>query len=218
MDFLSISHVLNVQIMKPISILFGIFMAAILSSCNSGGSKSDKDSTAATEQVPRSDTTAASKDSMNKKTDTVATAAALSQESLAFLSKVAASSQMEVKLGELAQQNAKNQRVKDYGAMMVRDHGQARTQVKNMAAGSNLVISDSLSAKDKKEYLTLEMKKGSPFDKAYMEMMVKGHNEAVRDFQKAEKLPDAGVKSFIDKTLPVIMAHLDSARSLSKLK
>jgi len=204
--------------MKTLLVISGAIFVGSLSSCGSGGSKSEKDSTSVTDAITRTDTTAPATDSMNKKVDTVASTASLSKESLTFLSNVANVSQLEVKLGELAQQNAKNQRVKDFGSMMVKDHNQARQEVKNLVQGSNLMINDSLPMNAKKEYAMMESKKGAAFDKAYSAMMVKGHTAVIKDFEKARSLPEPSVKSFVDKTLPVIKTHLDSAQALTKLK
>jgi len=203
--------------MKPLFLALGICSLFALNACNSGaGSGSEKDSTSVTDPITRTDSTAKVDPAQTKK-DTVASTI-LSGASLNFLAGVANASQAEIKLGELAQQNAQNQRVKDFGAMMIRDHQQARQEVMTMTQGSNLVITDSLNAKAKKEYADLQSKKGAAFDKAYAQMMVKGHREVVNEFQKASKLPDASVKTFIDKTLPVIKVHLDSAQALTKIK
>jgi len=204
--------------MKPVLIMTGIVSIGLLVSCRGGGSGTSKDSTSVTDAITRMDTTKPATDSMNKKVDTVASTVSLSKESLTFLAQVANVSQLEVKLGELAQQNARNQRVKDFGSMMVRDHNQARQEVKNMVQGSNLMINDSLPAKEKKEFASLATKKGAAFDKAYAAMMVKGHSAVIKDFEKSKSLPEPSVKSFIDKTLPVIKTHLDSAQALTKIK
>ena len=203
--------------MKPFCFALGICSLMAINACNSGsGSSSEKDSTSITDPITRTDSTA-KVDSAQVKKDTIASTI-LTSASLNFLADVANASQAEVKLGELAQQNAQSQRVKDFGSMMIRDHQQARQEVLAMTQGSNLVISDSLNTKAKKEYADLQSKKGAAFDKAYAQMMVKGHREVIKEFEKSSKLPDASVKSFIDKTLPVIKVHLDSAQALAKMR
>ena len=48
-------------------------------------------------------------------------------------------------------------------------------------------------------------------------MMVDGHQSAVNDFERASKnTKDADVKAWVDKTLPTLKMHLDSARAIKK--
>jgi predicted outer membrane protein len=56
-----------------------------------------------------------------------------------FVMKAASGGMMEVELGNMAQQNASSQRVKDFGSMMVRDHSKANDELMSFASRRNLM-------------------------------------------------------------------------------
>ena len=157
-------------------------------------------------------------------TDTSTTATAQSSApadsaAVMFMTKAASGGMMEVQLGQLAQDQAQNQRVKDFGAMMVRDHGKANDELKSIASSKNVTLSDSLTSEHKHHVTDLQKKKGSAFDKAYMSMMVKDHQKDIQEFEKASNnLSDGEVKAFATRTLPVLKTHLDSATAINKGK
>lgn len=134
-----------------------------------------------------------------------------------FMTKAASGGMMEVQLGQYAQDQAQNQRVKDFGAMMVRDHTKANDELKSLASTRNVTLSDSLMPEHKRHVSDLQKRKGASFDKAYMDMMVKDHQATVQDFEKASNnLSDGEVKAFATRTLPVLRGHLDSATAINK--
>ena len=134
-----------------------------------------------------------------------------------FMTKAASGGVMEVQLGQIAQDQAQNQRVKDFGAMMVRDHGKANDELKSIASAKNVTLSDSLMPEHKKHVSEMRSKKGSAFDRAYMSMMVKDHQKDVQEFEKASNnISDGEVKAFATRTLPVLRTHLDSATAINK--
>ena len=136
-----------------------------------------------------------------------------------FMTKAASGGIMEVQLGQLAQQQAGSQRVKDFGAMMVRDHGKANDELKSLASAKNVSLSDSLTAEHKRHVTNLQSKKGTAFDKAYMSMMVQDHQKDIQEFEKASNnLSDGEVKAFATRTLPVLKTHLDSATAINRGK
>src|SRR4051812_40927424 len=64
-----------------------------------------------------------------------ATAAILpSKDDADFLVNAASGGMLEVQLGQLAQTNSQNQRIKDFGAMMMKDHGEGGVKLKALAA------------------------------------------------------------------------------------
>jgi putative membrane protein len=134
-----------------------------------------------------------------------------------FMTKVADVGMTEVKLGQMAQDKGMSQRVKDFGAMMVKDHTAAGDELKNMARQKNVTLPETMSNDHQKKTDDLNKKTGKDFDKAYMKAMVDGHQSTVNDFEKASKdTKDADVKAWVDKTLPTLKMHLDSAKAIQK--
>jgi len=139
------------------------------------------------------------------------------EESASFMVRAADAGMAEVQMGQMAQNKATNAKVKDFAAMMVRDHSAANDQVKSLAGARNVTLPDSVSDDHKKMANDLSKKKGKDFDKAYMDDMVKGHESVADLFEKsADKVNDTEVKTFINNTLPKIKMHLDSARAIRK--
>jgi putative membrane protein len=115
----------------------------------------------------------------------------------------------EIKLGEYAAQNGQRDDVKTFGQRMVKDHTALNDNLKALAAQKNVTLPDSLDAADQKMADKLMALTGAEFDKAYIAGMFKGHKKAIKAF-KAESAAttDADVKSFADKSLPVLEEHL----------
>ncbi|MGN8054909.1 DUF4142 domain-containing protein [Pedobacter sp. 22163] len=57
---------------------------------------------------------------------------------------------------------------------------------------------------------------GASFDKAYVEMMITDHQNAVALFEKASKSTDNDVKAYANKYLPVLKKHLKHIQALAK--
>jgi putative membrane protein len=52
-----------------------------------------------------------------------------------------------------------------------------------------------------------------------MDMMLDDHKKDISDFEKTAKdCKDAAIKSFAEKSLPVLMRHLDSAKAITMKK
>ena len=57
---------------------------------------------------------------------------------------------------------------------------------------------------------------GKGFAKAYMNMMLDDHKDNTKAFDKtAKECKDADIKNFTATTLPVLMIHLDSAKTIT---
>jgi len=134
-----------------------------------------------------------------------------------FLVKAADMGMAEVELGKLAQEKARNEKVKQFGAMMVNDHTQANYEVKSLASQRNVSLPDSASNEKKKDRDDLAKKSGADFDKAFMKAMVNDHDATINLFEKASNdVKDPAVKTFVDNTLPKLRSHLDSAKTIQK--
>ena len=132
-----------------------------------------------------------------------------------FLTHAAQDGEAEIELGILAQAKAADAKVKDFGARMQKDHGNANAELRAISAKKRIVVPGGLGAhaamKNK-----LDRLQGTSFDQAYMKAMVDDHTKAVREFEMATKSPDADIKAFAEKILPTLREHLRLAQELNK--
>jgi putative membrane protein len=134
-----------------------------------------------------------------------------------FMVNAASGGMLEVQLGELAQTHARNQRVKDFGAMMIKEHGKGGEKLKALAAAKNITLPDSISNRQQKEKERLQKKKGDAFDEAYIDMMIEDHKKDIREFDnEATNGTNQDIKSFASDNLKMLHVHLDSATSIKK--
>jgi putative membrane protein len=133
-----------------------------------------------------------------------------------FVQKAAMAGMAEVELGQLAQQKASDDQVKQFGAHMVQDHGKANDELKQVASAKGLQLPTGLDGKHAKGMKKLQQLSGADFDREYATMMVADHKEVVSEFQKqAKSSKDADVKAFAEKTLPTLQEHLKMAQALN---
>jgi len=122
----------------------------------------------------------------------------------------------EVQMGQLAQQNGASQSVKDFGQMLVTDHGQANTKAQSVAQTFNVTPPTEPNAKQKKDYDKMSKLNGAAFDKAFAQHMVADHKKDIAAFQKETKSKNQAAASFAKETLPTLQKHLETAQSLQK--
>ncbi|GAB3328648.1 DUF4142 domain-containing protein [Larkinella ripae] len=132
-----------------------------------------------------------------------------------FAVKAASGGMMEVELGQLAAQKGQNQKVKDFGTMMVTDHSKANEELKALAASKNITIPATLSEDHQKHVDDLTKLSGAEFDKEYIKLMVDDHKEDIDLFKDASfNAKDADVKAFAGKTLPTLQKHYDAVKAI----
>jgi putative membrane protein len=144
-------------------------------------------------------------------------ATAVSATDQEFMQAAAQGGMTEVKLGELAAQNGLRADVKEFGQMMVKDHSAINDDLKALAAKEGVTLPDSLDAKHQGMVDKLAALTGSAFDDAYVAAMIKGHKKDAKAF-KAEfaATQDADIKSFLDKSIPVVESHLQHVMAMKK--
>jgi putative membrane protein len=188
--------------------------AATIWSCNNSGDSTTTSDT--TTHASATDTTG------NMATDNASTATTtnntpLGKEDSAFVMEAAQGGLMEVQAGQVAQQNAQNQRVKDFGNMMVTDHSKANDELKSLVSARGINLPDSIAASKKKEVDAMRKMQGSAFDKHYVSMMVEDHQKDVAKFKKeSTSANDPQLKTWVTNTLPVLQKHLDSIQAIKK--
>jgi putative membrane protein len=133
-----------------------------------------------------------------------------------FFKHAAEGGLFEVDAGTLAQQKSSNQAVKDFAAMMVKDHSAANQKLQSIAVSKSITLPTSASIKQMATKAKLDVLSGDTFDKSYIKSQIAAHEQTVALFNKeiaAGQDPDA--KAFATQTLPTVRAHLKAIRSIA---
>jgi putative membrane protein len=172
------------------------------------------------------DSTQAAKDSNAVKMDSTRTGdstaravpATVSKADQDFAVNTANAGMTEIQAGQLAEQQGMSKDVKQYGAMMVKDHTAAADKLKAIAASKNITLPAAISPEMQKNIDGLQKETGSKFDKDYMSMMVSDHKKVISAFEDESKNgSDADIRAFADSTLHTLQKHLDKAEQCEKM-
>ena len=129
-----------------------------------------------------------------------------------FLVKAAQGGMVEVAAGELATSKATHPEVREFGSMMVRDHGAANQKVAALAQSKGVTLPETAGDAHQQTLAALRVMNGADFDRAYIAQMVKAH-ENTRQMLKSEIASgqDADVKKLASAMLPTVETHLQEA-------
>jgi putative membrane protein len=129
----------------------------------------------------------------------------------AFAAKAAVGGIAEVALGKMAVAKGTSTKVKDFGKMMVMDHGKANAELMGIAKNKNIMLPAGLDSEHQAKSDSLSKLSGKDFDMAYVNAMIEGHKKTLALMQaEAANGKDADLKAFATKTAPVVQMHLDA--------
>jgi putative membrane protein len=132
-----------------------------------------------------------------------------------FISSAIQGDIAEVDVGKLAQEKGQSEGVKQFGAMLVKDHGEHRAKAEQVANELGVKPPTGSSVGQKAIYAKLKMLSGASFDKSFAKSMVKDHQHDIKEYQKEASKIDAAGK-LANETLPILQKHLQMAQSLEK--
>jgi len=188
----------------------GLFFA----SC--GGGQTDATRDAKDSNATKMDSTGADTAGANK---TSSIPPSVSKDDATFVVNTANAGMTEVQLGQLAQQKGMAKDVKDFGAMMEKDHTAAGDKLKALAQTKNITLPTSLSPESQSAMDDLQKKTGKDFDKAYISLMVDDHKKVISSFEdESKKGSDADIRAFADSTLHTLRHHLQEAEKCKKME
>lgn len=172
--------------------------AAIIISLNSCTKKEKID----TEEVAEEHNDAKFKDSKKMDSD--------------FLVEAASMNLQDIQLGKLAQKSI-NPEVKSHGRMMEEEHTKLFNELKMLAEQKQISIPMSVTARGMEAYNKLNDKKSEDFDKAYANMILDNHKDAVDKFELiVNETDDAEIKVWATNTLESLRNHLDHTLTMQK--
>jgi putative membrane protein len=135
-----------------------------------------------------------------------------------FVTKVAISDMMEIQSSQLALARQPDADTKPFAERMVRDHQQTSKELKALVDGGKVKASlpTGLDPEHQKKLDELKAKSGKDFDRAYDQMQLQAHEEAVALFgEYAMNGDNPDLKAWAGQTLPHLREHLEMAKKLS---
>jgi putative membrane protein len=138
----------------------------------------------------------------------VALAKDISKKDTEYLQKAAQGTMSEVKMGEMAQKQAADERVKQFGKRMVGDHGKDLQSIRQLAGQKHVALPDAPDKEQTRETDKLAKLSGADFDREYVKYEMKDHKDDVRESAKAMKeATDPDVKKFASAEYQTVVAH-----------
>jgi putative membrane protein len=118
-------------------------------------------------------------------------------------------------MGELAAERARDQRVRDYGAKLAREHAVHAEEIQRRLAPLNVTVPEEPSAEALSHYAALERLSAEEFDGSFVQMMVWSHTEAIEKYgAQTHANPDRSLHDFATRSLPMLREHLAAAEAL----
>jgi putative membrane protein len=143
-------------------------------------------------------------------------ALAASNPDASFYKNAAEGGIFEVDAGHLAQDKGNSQKVKDFGAMMVKDHSAANEKLQTLASSKNVTLPTSASVGQIATKAKLDVLSGDTFDKSYVKGQISAHRDTIALFRKEiSSGQDADAKAFATATLPTVKAHLKAITAIA---
>jgi putative membrane protein len=179
--------------MKKLTLLFTTLLAVcLLQACHGNNNEADDDTTTATVDS-------------TKRTNIV-----VGKDDAMFVTTVAASCLAGIKTGLLAKQKGTDKRVKNMGAMMVKDITKGMGRLELLAKSKKIILPTTLDSVDEKSIAELAKKTGKDFDHAYLDKTRDDYKKAMALFQNTAKYGyDPQIKQFATRNILTIKRHLD---------
>jgi putative membrane protein len=132
-----------------------------------------------------------------------------------FVLRAADSSNAEIALGELAQENAGSPAVKAFAREMVAEHTRLNEELTAIATREGLSPPSTPTAPAAAVAAALDTRTGAAFDRAYLTQQIAAHDLTLALFRHAaENAEDASVQSFARAHADEIEEHMEEAERL----
>jgi putative membrane protein len=120
----------------------------------------------------------------------------------------------EVTLGRMIQSRSASPQVRQFGAMLVRDHSKGLAQAQQIAARLRLRIPATLTPEARSEQVRLRHLNGRAFDREVRRYMINDHLKDIAEFREQARSGDRLTSRYASATVPVMQHHLTTARSI----
>jgi putative membrane protein len=122
----------------------------------------------------------------------------------------------EIEQARLAQDRAKDERVRQFASMMTAHHSDARKKQSELKLDeAESPLSRQLVTESKATLEQLRTKVGADFDRAYMQAQVEAHQKALSTIQNdlRPNARHADLRAYLEELAPQVSQHLEQARA-----
>jgi putative membrane protein len=134
-----------------------------------------------------------------------------------FIKDSSEGSLAEVNFAKLALDKSKDPNVRKFAEKMIHDHEMLLAQMKPFVVKYDVKVSGT-PIMDHATYEELKMKSGTDFDRAYVEAMVKDHNDDLKKFIDEENsTADPELKATVAKGEKVILEHTEMIDNIAHM-
>lgn len=139
------------------------------------------------------------------------------QKDADFVFEVVESSYGEIKLAELGSQKSRNKEVKSIAKTLVTDHTSSLNDLKTLAQAKAISVPVEETDASRRTLEDLADESDKDFDLNWCKEMVDLHDKNIDKFEDHLKdTEDDGLKTYLNKTLPVLKAHRDELQACEK--
>lgn len=134
-----------------------------------------------------------------------------------FVNAAAASDAFEIATSRLATANSSNPKIKKFAQQMIAAHTESTAKLQAAASSvtPSITPDPTLSASQKVRVEALGKLSGEAFDRSYAEAQINAHQKALDTLKAYGASGDVpGLKSFASGAVPMVTAHLNSAKGL----
>ncbi|MGA3346615.1 MAG: DUF4142 domain-containing protein [Terracidiphilus sp.] len=137
-----------------------------------------------------------------------------------FVDFVAQTDMVDANLGQLAEAAGSSNSVKDCAQMLVTDHTSDFHEISDLAQKAGFRVPKAIDLENNKTTIgPFQRLKGTAFDRRYVQEMVAEHAKAIAIYKKeAADAETPALKSYADKTLPVLEKLLTETKDIEKAK
>jgi len=134
-----------------------------------------------------------------------------------FMVMAARTDMIEAHEGQIAEQQASKEDVKDFAKTLVQDHTDAYMQLSVLAARTGVSIPKGINAAKDRSIEQLEHAKGDGFDRLFTRDEIADHKQALAAFKReSARGTDSDVKAYATSMIPVLEKHLQQAEQCAK--
>ncbi len=135
----------------------------------------------------------------------------------AFVADAITSNAEAIKLLEHSLQKGTDANLKAHAKKMIADHKSIGKQLKDYSQRKNYTVPTGAEGKGEEDMADLDRDNtiGTPWDKAWLKLMLKEHQKDISSFEQAEtKVQDKRLKELIKKCLPILRRHSAMVKEL----